>query len=301
MATFAQSTEQNWNPWTSSAEDSPARISARQESRPVSRELAAACGLSTPVWFGNFDLDTCSLRTSQGSLFQTQCDELSENWPDSGMWDATAVYELQSSEPVTCESACSSWPTATANDAQQRQISVLWPTARAEDSESCGNHPGATDSLTGATRNWATPKALTGGPNSNREAWRERTGKTGGADLQEQIGHWQTPATDSFRSRGGDRKDEMGLDQDARSWNQWRTPTHCSENSLRGSGQDPAIRAAQGHAINLQDQTLVWNSLPAPATHDGPPSSESGQTSRRRLNPRFVEWLMGFPVSWTEL
>ncbi len=37
----------------------------------------------------------------------------------------------------------------------------MWPTARAEDSECCGNHPSASgegDSLTGATRNWPTPQ-----------------------------------------------------------------------------------------------------------------------------------------------
>lgn len=38
-------------------------------------------------------------------------------------------------------------------------LSSAWPTARAENSESCGNHPGATDSLTGITRNWMTPSA----------------------------------------------------------------------------------------------------------------------------------------------
>jgi hypothetical protein len=32
--------------------------------------------------------------------------------------------------------------------------SSSWPTARAEDSECCGNHPGVQDSLGGATRNW---------------------------------------------------------------------------------------------------------------------------------------------------
>lgn len=37
----------------------------------------------------------------------------------------------------------------------------LWPTARSEDSESCGTHPGSKggDSLTGMLRNWPTPKA----------------------------------------------------------------------------------------------------------------------------------------------
>jgi hypothetical protein len=36
--------------------------------------------------------------------------------------------------------------------------------------------------------------------------------------LRNQAEQWQTPATDSFRSRGGDRKDEQGLDQQARSF-----------------------------------------------------------------------------------
>lgn len=91
------------------------------------------------------------------------------------------------------------------------------------------------------------------------------------SDLVVSARVWQTPATDSFRSRGGDRKDEMGLDQQARS-----------------------------HQV--------------PAIPDGPPFSESDLTllrhlslqnaavaPKRRLNPRFVEWLMGFPPCWTEL
>ena len=76
-----------------------------------------------------------------------------------------------------------------------------------------------------------------------------------------QANQWQTPQTDSFRCRGGDRKNEMGLDQQAR------------------------------HFPLPQDQQ----------THDGPPSSQPAQILRRRLNPRFVEWLMGFPIGWGEL
>ena len=46
---------------------------------------------------------------------------------------------------------------------------------------------------------------------------------------------------------------------------------------------------------------FVEHSPQAPQIPDGPQSSESAPTSRRRLNPRFVEWLMGFPIGWTEL
>lgn len=36
----------------------------------------------------------------------------------------------------------------------------------------------------------------------------------------------------------------------------WRSPTAGTENSLRGGGQDPEIRKAQGHTINLKDQVV---------------------------------------------
>lgn len=275
------------NPWTYLRGGSHAKTYPKQGNAPVLKELAAAFGLSSPVSLGSFDQDTCSLRTSQACLFTTGYEELSESFPDSGMWVSGEVYELQSSAPVTCESGCSLWPTAT---------SSVDSGSAAYSTESV-RHAGTT--LTDAIRNWATPKALTGGANSNREARRERTGKTGGADLQEQITHWQTPGTDSFRSRGGDRKDEMGLDQEARNWGTPRTSDY------KGSG--PMGSKSQAHMEGkgyLCAQTEHWiadfNSLPAPQTQDGPQSSGSGQTSRR-LSPRFVEFLMGFPIGWTEL
>jgi hypothetical protein len=37
-----------------------------------------------------------------------------------------------------------------------------------------------------------------------------------------------------------------------------------------------------------------------PTPKPGQQSSQSGQTSRRRLNPAFVEWLMAVPLGWTD-
>jgi len=257
-----------------------------------------------------------------------------------------------------------------------------WPTARAEDSESCGNHPGAVDSLTDAIRLWPTPDANAwkggnhsgsgstsshsvatlaerwatpqahdgmGGPRTAEQLELARAENKGGCcNLSTDAILRQTPGTDSFRSRGGDRNalkrgDEMGLDQEARHWGTpttrdwkdgatslentpingllgrqvlpwsslpapqtpetdlWRTPQCATENSLRGSGQDPEKRKAQGHNVMIQDQACYWEpSPPAPQTLDGELFSGSGQTSRR-LSPRFVEWLMNFPIGWTEL
>jgi hypothetical protein len=68
-----------------------------------------------------------------------------------------------------------------------------------------------------------------------------------------------------------------------------RTPTKRSRFGRTGSTKAEDL------------ECFVEHSLPDQVTPAGPQSLPAVQTSRRRLNPRFVEWLMGFPVSWTEL
>jgi hypothetical protein len=182
-----------------------------------------------------------------------------------------------------------------------------WPTPRAEDSESCGNHPSASDSLTGVTRNWNTPRA--------------RDGKLGGKDCLEPQAqlilfvdelatapetletNWQTPATDSFRSTGGDRKDEMGLDQQARTW-----PTPTTPHGGPESKQSKATRPESG-GIDLQTLAREFRSPEGEASIDSPSSPQDPESltcgkpsskSTQRLNPQFVEWLMGWPIGWTD-
>jgi hypothetical protein len=60
----------------------------------------------------------------------------------------------------------------TQEDGTKRQVDLgsqvrLWSTPRAEDSECCGNHPGAMDSLTGQSRLWPTPAATPYGSSQN--------------------------------------------------------------------------------------------------------------------------------------
>jgi hypothetical protein len=388
MATSPNSPEANWNPSTSSAAASRARISASQESAKASKALAQVFGLNSPALLGSLDLDTCSLKTFQVCLFTMQCDEWSESWPDYSMWDLLYVYELRTSGPPTCENEFSLWPAAVVGDhwtpstdeSAQRETAKhnlrgtaitwptpntrdaasaarhttetgimhpgttltdairMWPTARAEDGESCGNHPGAVDSLTGATKNWKTPHGMSnqwrtpntrdhhlqgprldaeqrqitlcdqaekmwptpnvpnGGRTSNTSNYRE-DGSKQQVDLGAVAKMWQTPGTDSFRSCGGDRKDEMGLDQQARFFptpasTDYRTPNTKPYNERKGKTKGEQL------------PNFVEHCLPsplAPQTPDGLPSSPHGQTSRRRLNCRFVEWLLGFPIGWTEI
>jgi hypothetical protein len=229
-----------------------------------------------------------------------------------------------------------------------------WPTARAEDSESCGNHPGAMDSLTGVVKHWptpstapdapntnsnqvngftslteaaqwATPKSVYGGPDfakadrsttgdnlptqvaqwptpaardekgTNNLPFAERGGGTRGEQLPNFVAHsWQTPATDSFRCRGGDRKDEMGLDQQARAAT-WQTPRSHEAGDYQ---YDRGDKDSPRETLSGQSQTF------APVQETPPPGTESSKSppsSRRQLNPIFVCYLMGWPVGWSSV
>lgn len=158
----------------------------------------------------------------------------------------------------------------------------VWPTARAEDSESCGNHPGATDSLTGATRAWLTPHGMNGQDHTGKQGrggefakqateWQtpkaseaEHSGRTTDSGHQSTLGTmanlWQTPATDSFRSRGGDRKEEMGLDQEARFWPTPNTPS---------GGPNTKSTATHTGVMDLDGSVLMWGTPTSRDYKDG--------------------------------
>ena len=145
------------------------------------------------------------------------------------------------------------------------QAEAMWPTARAEDAESAGNHPGVTDSLTGVTRNWSTPREHERGAYQNDSGDPEKPRLT----LTGEAEQWATPRTISGGGESGERKQELGREES-------------------GGG-------------DLQAQAQGFGPPAARAPTPGSKSSPSTPNSPRRLNPAFVEWLMGWPEGWTSL
>jgi len=187
------------------------------------------------------------------------------DWPESGMWDAGEVYELATSARPTCESGSSLWPTA------------QWPTPHTN----CTTGPGSQgrdggENLQTTAATWPTPAA---------RDWRSERGREATA------AHYNRPAGPSLPAfvlnECLSRPDEMS-----------QTPTRPLGGGMTRSGDrqdEPLLPKQAADLMRHCDSRLV------PVTHDGRPSSENGQTSHRRLNPRFVEFLMGFPIGWTEL
>ncbi len=177
-----------------------------------------------------------------------------------------SVSRRETWAPPTNGSGSSSWPTPYNFGAgngpdgnnfstQVRKEAAKWPSPRSEDSENCGNHPDATDSLTGATKNWPTPTGRPEAPNTNSNQ------VNGPTSLGEASESWRTPGTRDFHA-GGPRKDhpqrQIALVDQAQRW-----PTPTQEDS-QGSGGRKSPNCQPG--TSLTDATKEW---PTPNVPNG--------------------------------
>jgi hypothetical protein len=312
--------------WTESLAVSHAPTCPLPDDKLGLMETPVDSSSSTCESFAKFSPDGFLLKTSrQFSLFQQE-EPYSENLPRSGSMRNGELFERPMLAPRIDATGLSSWPTP-----------------RSEDSESCGNHPGAVDSLTGATRQWATPNCRDdhnpSTPDSPRTArkleqgwtidlneqaawWTtpqahdaaggspERVGrfgtKHGGANLADDVTLWKTPdvpnggrtmsAEDVAANGATDRgKRQVGLENQVR-YTELARPTPKARDSKSAEGAAGMMR--QSPDLNV----IACHSFPqAPETPPhGSDSSPNAPTSRRRLNPNFVDWLMSLPPGWTD-
>jgi hypothetical protein len=182
----------------------------------------------------------------------------------------------------------------------------LWATPRAEDGESAGNHPGASDSLTGQTKGlWLTPAT------TDTAGEREPDGKRS-TGLNTQASLFSRPVLET--SPRGEPSSDAG--QDSRQ--QWLTPHGFANTDVTGK------IAGGGWEFHKQAMRVGETIWPTPAATPygssqngingkggenerpsaGTPSLERmthrfSNSGKPKLNPNFVEWLMGLPVGWT--
>lgn len=152
-------------------------------------------------------------------------------------------------------------------------VSSSWPTATVKDADNSARHttsthvmhPGTT--LVDKVNLWRTPDAPT--PGSGPRTRTTSVGKGHQVVLAEQATNWPTPREAEYKNCG----------------------PHGSPSQIY-----------RLHKHYLDATAVEWD-----ASRHGPMNPTSGEpslppipTSRRRLNPRFVEWLMGLPLGWTD-
>ena len=224
-----------------------------------------------------------SARTSRGTRTNSSPPSL-HHWRG---W-ATALRQEYSARPALatpCDASdCSSWPA---------------PTVKSEAQTAANPTPGQTggDTLKGVAQEWAAPKVIQGGPNSNREAR-----GAGGPDLQEQVISWKAPkATDGDKGGPNQRgsRGDLALPSQAARWAGPAAQNHkgSSEGSItRSDGKSREdILSYQAEQFfrppPSPDQPIAGGSM---SSTDSPNSNQP--SVKRKLNPIFVEALMRWPT-----
>lgn len=271
---------------------------------PASEAPAPTSGISGPSageCFATYDPASRSSRTSPacslltGDFFSTA---FCRTWPRFGTLVNGKLYQQPMlARPIDGTGSGSSvsmnWPTAIANDAEKRGVPKVgaglagavheprnWPTARAEDGESAGRRHSrnVSDTLTAAVRDWPTATSRDYKGARSAEAI-EATGRNPMTNTLEDaiqaVERAGPPPTATglpdpvSGSTGGSRQ---GL---------WLTP--------RANEPEETAEAFSGR---MGDRGLdCFGSL----------SSQAKEGTSAKLNPSWVETLMGFPIGHTQL
>lgn len=264
--------------------------------RAKASKTSGGSGPTSAIAFAKYDPGSCGWRTCLPLFPEADWPSFSGIWPGSGSMRSGACFAQPTWEPPISANGSSFWPTATDGDSR----------ASGRHTTTTGvMHPGT--SLTDAMRQWPTPNVPNGGRKLSDDT--SNTGVTadgkkrqfGLENAVERFHLWATPTAMDSEQAGG--KVATGTTRGAslhRQMDAWATP--------RAEDAESAVmRHGRGVADTLTAQTRLSRSFhPDPPTPiSGGSSSASDRTSRQpsqskpKLNPQFVEWLMGLPIGWT--
>ena len=261
----------------------PARTFPALDAEPESTVSEAGCGRKWPESLAKYDPDARGWKTRQCSLFGGLT-VFSGTWPKWGMTRGGELYRLPTPALRTCGNGYGLWPTIRSTDGDRGGRGDLIQAVRGNENDHF--------------KPWPTPKASPSGPDYARP---NRAG-AGGDDLATAVARETWPTPHGFSADGksnGPSGNELG-----RAVNRSMFPTP---------------RANKWGLPDSHGSTDAWETFPTPRNRDWkdtgtvPPSRQAdkgkdslGQHVARKtpggsLNPTWVEWLMGWPLGWTDL
>lgn len=258
--------------WILSLRGSRANLSRLPE-RGEGRTTSVGCGPTSSASFARWDQASSSWRTSEGSSVMGS-GKSSRAWPVQGSMRSGACSRQPELVPPIGGSGCSSWPTPAARD---------WRSGEASE-ETFGRNSRPLSEVAGR---WPSPTC--GDAKASGSAGYARTATHNpGTTLTDAVvrsGNWHTPreAADKMGRPRQNARDDLQAQAQA----MFPTPMAAdgerrSHTLLRGETNPTLLGAAYRISLPFPEET-------------GPASpSASG-----RLNPAFVEWMMGWPHGWT--
>ena len=240
------------------------RTSQQPDEAPALRESDPECGVTWRESLARYDPDTSSWKTPQSSLLGDYT-EFSETWPRWGSMQDGVSYQRQTLVRHTRETEFGLWRTPQATEGMRG----VYKSKEAMDAHLNWGHQLSLSNQVVHRHLWPTPTVC---GNYNKKG----LSKTSGDGLATAVAKWPTPqasdnkqrATANSTARRMELKKQISLEAAVKFW-----PTPTSHNAKEGA-------------------------YPAEFTRNTPTlSAQAGGT----LNPTWTEWLMGWPLGWTDL
>lgn len=285
MATSKKLTGKKSKGQTSSQAATPANRSARQANAKA-RKTRDTSGHGYEQPLANYDPTTQSWKMCQGTSLWEEPKSL-ERLPKSGMTRNGVLYQQPDWVPIISEKESSSWPTPTAvtrpMEGNVRKFRALVDAGQMTETEanailgkSVWEAQGKVPALwpTPTTQETEHPDAIWNQHNRRVSS----TGSTHSMNLADAVKRWPTPTAAGDVSNAKGKFANPTLGNAVRMW--------------------PTPRAAQAQTRN---HTIYVRESGKPQNLENQIAQREPQAIGGKLNPTWVEWLMGFPTGWTDL
>jgi hypothetical protein len=286
-------------------EDSRARISVPPEKEPASKASDPVCGHTWRELSAKFDPASSSWKTHR-CLWEEDLQWSSVTLPKWGMMRDGVCWEQTTPELPTSGNESGSWATPNANmqaeitEERALELGWIWKGTSWYTADGVKKN----SSLTHQVKMFPTPYGLSANQGQD-------DGEFGKA-----IRNWPTPTRNDAVGAGYQKANgnhyftlpgavgatnHLPLEMEEKRVQMWPTPNASDH---KGAGKDGKLRDRLDYAVE-RGQTKS-KQYPTPTASSGGPEPE-GKTGRKlttvvggQLNPNWVEWLMGWPVGWTD-
>ena len=290
------------------------------DSEPMTQDTS---GRFCAEQFELFDLDGCSSRTSKAT-YRLDSPQSSVIWKKMVIEQRGEYLARRNAARVTNESDCSStgiWPTAAARDWKDTPGPWMYDATNPD-----GTERNRTDQLARAVyhQQWPTPTARDHKDSGENVDWEKLAKKH---KLAGAVQSWPTPTTAEAQkipnvANYGQKclsnhpairglRDREKLRKSGKNPEQWPTPKAgdpgsrkpgtggkvLTEEAKKDPGQWATPRASQAMAATITENQVDRSTRRG----NGNLEEQQHQSVGQKLNPNWVEQLMGVPTAWTQL